>query len=121
MSRSAVLITTAVLGGALYLAGAAALGSPPDAAGSGASVVAWFRDHHDVARFYAWTAAFGTLAFAVVAGIIRGALPPPSGRVFLLGSAAFIAETAVQAWCWGALTLDPGSLDPGTARLFLDV
>jgi hypothetical protein len=39
---------------------------------------------------------FGTLAFAVVAGIIRGLLPAPFGDVFLLGAAAFIVENAVQ-------------------------
>ena len=72
-------------------------------------------------RVYAWTAAFGTLAFAVVAGMIRGMLPAPFGDVFLLGAGAFIIETAVQAWLWAGLALHPALLAPSTARLVLDV
>ena len=41
--------------------------------------------------------------------------------MFLLGMAAFVVETAVQAWCWAALALHPRSLEPATARLVLDV
>src|SRR5947209_16471419 len=37
----------------------------------------------------------------------------------MLGAAAFIAETAIQAWFWAALALHP--LEPGAARLVLDV
>jgi hypothetical protein len=119
VGRSRTLIAAAVGAGALYLAGAIALGSPPEATDSPAQVAAWFRDHHDAARLYAWTATFGTLAFAVAAGIVRGVLPAPSGDVFLLGAAAFIGETAVQAWCWAGLALHP--LEPAAARLVLDV
>ena len=50
----------------------------------------------DAARTYAWTAALGTLTFAVMAGIIRGLLPQPIGDIFLIGAAAFVVETAVQ-------------------------
>jgi hypothetical protein len=48
-------------------------------------------------------------------------LPAPAGDVFLLGAAAFIAETAVQAWCWAGLALHGESLEPASARLVLDV
>jgi hypothetical protein len=106
---------------ALYLVGAVALGSPPGATDSPIQVSAWFRDHHDAVRVYAWTAAFGTLAFAVVAGVIRGMLPAPFGDVFLLGAGAFIIETAVQTWLWAGLALHPGLLAPSTARRVLDV
>ena len=88
---------------------------------SPARVVAWFSDHADAVRIYAWTATFGTLALAVVAGIVRSTLPPPFRDVFLLGAAAFIVETAVQAWCWAALALHANSLDAATARTILDV
>jgi hypothetical protein len=111
----------AVAAGALYLVGAIGLGSAPEATDTPAQVVAWFRDHEDAARLYAWTAAFGTLSFAVVAGLVRGLLPRPHAYVFMLGAAAFIVETAVQAWCWAGLALHPGSLDPATARTVLDV
>jgi hypothetical protein len=110
------LVVAAVAAGALYLAGAVALGSPPGVTDAPADVTAWFRDHHGAARFYAWTATFGALGFSVAAGIIRGILPAPSRDVFLLGAAAFVAETSVQAWFWGA-----AALHPANARAALDV
>jgi hypothetical protein len=60
-------------------------------------------------------------SLSVVAGIVRGLLPAPSRDVFLLGAAAFVVETAVQAWCWAALALHPDSLEPATARTVLDI
>jgi len=110
-----------VTAGALYLAGALALGSPPSASDTPASVARWFADHHDAVRLYAWTATFGTLAFAIVAAIIRGTLPAPHRDVFLLGAAAFIVETAIQAWFWAGLALHTGSLRDATARTVLDI
>jgi hypothetical protein len=121
MSRSSVLIGAAVLGGWLYLVGAVALGSPPEAGDSGVAVVSWFREHQDAARLYAWTATFGTLAFAVSTGIVRSLLPSPFGYVFLIGAAAFVVENAVQAWIWAGLALHPGSLEPATARVLYDI
>jgi hypothetical protein len=121
MSQGRVLIAAAIAAGVLYVVGFVALGSPPGASDRPVKVLAWFRDHRTDVRLYAWTAAFGTLAFAVVAGIIRGALPAPSRDVFLLGASAFIVETAVQAWFWAALALHPIALPPVTARLLLDV
>jgi hypothetical protein len=121
MSQSRALVAAAIAAGSLYVAGAIALGSPPDANDSPAHVVAWFRDHEDAVRIYAWTATFGTLAFAVVAGIVRALLPGPFRDVFLLGAAAFIVETAVQAWCWAALGLHASSLNAEVARTVLDV
>lgn len=120
-TRSNVLIAAAVLGGALYLVGAVALGSPPDAGDSGRAVVTWFRDHQDAARLYAWTAALGTLAFATATGIVRSLLPSPHGYVFLIGAAAFVVENAVQAWIWAGLALHPATLEPATARVLYDV
>ena len=121
MSQSRVLVVAAIVAGGLYLTGAIALGTPPEAADSPGQVLAWFRDHQDAARLYAWTLAAGTLAFAVVAGIVSGLLPTPHREVFLLGSAAFIVETAVQGWTWAGLALHPGTLHASTARTLLDV
>jgi hypothetical protein len=114
-------VAAAVAAGLLYLVGAIALGSPPEAGGSGDDVVAWLREHHDGVRVSAWTTALGTLAFATFAGIVRSLLPSPHRDVFLLGAAAFIAETAVQAWLWAGLALHPDTLEPATARTILDV
>jgi hypothetical protein len=121
MSRRSALLTAAVVTGALYVLGFGALGSPPDANDAPGQVLDWFRDHEDAARTYAWTASLGMLAFAVMAGVIRGLLPGPSGDVFLLGAAAFIVETTVQAWIWAALALHPDTLAPPTARALFDV
>jgi hypothetical protein len=121
MSSRAALLAAALVTGALYVAGAIALGSPPDANDAPAQVIEWFRDHQDAARTYAWTASLGMLAFAVMAGVIRGLLPRPSGDVFLLGAAAFIAETTIQAWIWAGLALHPATIAPQTARALLDV
>src|SRR5262245_33628216 len=110
MTQSRALIVAAVAAGLLYLVGAVALGSPPTAADSPATVAAWFADHRDAARTDAWTATFGTLALAVFAGIIRGVLPSPHGNVFLLGAAAFIIETVTASWIWAGLALHPATL-----------
>jgi len=103
------------------LSGAIALGSPPTASDSPATVAAWFADHRDAARTDAWTATFGTLALAVFAGLVRELLPGPHGNVFILGAAAFIIETVIAAWIWGGLALHPETLDPATARTVFDV
>jgi hypothetical protein len=121
MSQRHVLIISAIFVGALYVAGAVALGSPPEAGDSAATVLTWFRDHQDAARIYAWTTAFGTLSFAVLAALIRGVLPAPHRDVFLLGAAALIVETAIQAWFWAGLALHPQTLEAATARVILDV
>jgi hypothetical protein len=119
VTQARTLILAAVSAGLLYLVGAIALGSPPHASDSPATVAEWFADHRDAARTYAWTATFGALAFAVVAGIVRGQLPYPHGAVFLLGAASFIVENAVQAWLWAGLALHPP--DPATARTAYDI
>jgi hypothetical protein len=121
MTQGRALVAAAVAGGVLYLVGAIALGSPPDSTASGAKVAAWFADHEHAARLYAWTAAFGTLAFAVLTGLVRELLPAPHRTVFVLGAAAFVVETAVQAWIWAGLALHASDLQPATARLALDI
>ena len=121
MTQARVLVAAAVLLGALYLAGAVALGTPPNVTDSPERIAAWFLDNRDAARLYAWTAAFATVAVAILAAIIRGLLPAPHRDVFLLGAAAFVIETAVQAWFWGGIARDPASLDPATVRLGFSV
>lgn len=121
MSLSRVMIGAAVLAGLMYVAGAVALGTPPDAGDSGREVVAWFREHESSARYYAWTATIGTFSFALAAGIIRSLIPNPFGYVFLIGAAAFVVENSVQAWIWAGLALHPDTLEPATARVLHDI
>jgi len=98
-----------------------ALGTPPHVTDSPERIAQWFLDHRDEARLYAWTATFATVAVAILAAIIRGLLPAPHRDVFLLGAAAFVIETAVQAWFWAGIARDPASLDPATVRLGFSV
>ncbi len=121
MTQARVLVVAGILLLALYVTGAVALGTPPQVSDSPETIVAWFLDNRDAARLYAWTAAFATLAVAILAAVIRGLLPAPHRDVFLLGAAAFVIETAVQAWFWAGLAIDPGSLDPATVRLAFSV
>ena len=121
MTQARVLVAAAVLLGALYVAGAVALGTPPHVTDSPERIAQWFLDHRDGARLYAWTATFATVAVAILAAIIRGLLPAPHRDVFLLGAAAFVIETAVQAWFWAGMARDPASLDPATVRLGFSV
>jgi hypothetical protein len=121
MAQARVLVLSAVLLGLLYASGAVALGAAPQVSDSPESIAAWFVENRDAARFFAWTATFGTLAVAIVAAIIRGLLPSPHRDVFLIGAAAFAIETAVQAWFWAGMALNPAALDPQTARLALGI
>jgi hypothetical protein len=121
MSRSTVLVIAALATGVLYIVGAAALGTPPGVEDSPGDVLTWFADHGDGARMYAWTAALGTLSFAVYAGIVRQLLPNPMGTIFLIGAAAFVVENVIQGWVWAALALHPDTLEPGAARTLLDL
>jgi hypothetical protein len=115
------LIAAAVASVALFAAGSASLGSPPTVDDSPRAVVAWFHEHGDAARFYAWTATLGALSFAVAAAIIAGPLPRPYREMFMLGAAGLIVENAVAAWFWAGLALHPRSLEPSSARLVLDL
>jgi hypothetical protein len=115
------LVIAAISAGVLYVVGFLWLGTPPEATDSADDVLSWFQDHQDGARVYAWTATFGALAFAVVAAVLRRLLPSPSRDVFLIGAAAFVIETAVQAWIWAGLALHPDTLDADVARTLLDV
>jgi hypothetical protein len=121
MTQARTLVLAAITVGLLYLVTAIALGSPPTAADSPATVAAWFADHRDAARTDAWGITLATLALAVFAGIVRQLLPGPHGTVFILGAAAFIIETAIATWIWGGLALHPGTLDPSTARTIYDI
>jgi hypothetical protein len=119
--QSRALLVAATASVLLYVTGTAALGSPPDVTDSPSEVLAWFADHQGTARFYTWTVTLGVLATAVALAIVSGLLPSPSRELFLIGATAFIVETAVQAWLWGALALRADTLEPEVARTLYDV
>jgi len=105
----------------LYLAGAIALGTTPDARDSGQSVAAWFRDHDGNVRTWLLLLTLSAPLFATFAALVRERLPSPHRDVFFFGAVAFAAETAVQGWIWGGMAWHPADLQPATARTLLDV
>jgi hypothetical protein len=121
MRRSTTLLVATIGFAVLYLAASIALGSPPEASDSGATVVSWFRAHDGNVRVWLWLLTLGAPLFAVYTAIIRGLLPSPHRDVFLFGAIAFAVETAVQGWLWGGLALHPASLSSSDARLVLDI
>lgn len=117
MRRSTLLLTVTIGFGLAYLAATAALGSPPDGGDTAATVSAWFRDHDGNVRTWLWLLTVSSPLFAVFAALIRSVLPAPHRDVFFVGAIAFIAETAVQGWLWGALALHPDAATPGTMQV----
>ena len=119
--KSRTLLWATIAGGALYLAGAVCLGTPPGADETGTQVAVWFGAHRDAVRWYVWTLTVSAPVFAFVFARLRAVLPAPHRDVFLIGAVAFVATTAVQAWSWGGLALHADRLEPAAARTVLDV
>jgi hypothetical protein len=119
--RSTLLLSATIGFGVLYLAGAVALGSPPDAGDSGTAVAAWFRDNDGHVRTWMWLLTLSAPLFATYAALIRNRLPAPHRDVFFFGAIAFAAETAVQGWIWAGMAWHADQLQPATARTLLDV
>jgi hypothetical protein len=119
--RSTVLWLAIVATLVAYVASAVALGSPPSATDSGASVAAWFRANATHVRWWTWFQTMWLIAFGVIAAHIRARLPGPHREVFCAGAVALIAETAIQGWIWAGLAWHADALEPATARTLLDV
>ena len=105
----------------LYVGGAVALGTPPDADDKGDAVVAWFRDNDSHVRWWVWFGVLTAIAFATFASLVRSRLPSPHRDVFFFGAIALAVETTLQSWIWAGLSWHPDQLDPATARTMLDV
>jgi hypothetical protein len=120
MRRSTVLLAATIGFGVIYVVATAALGSPPDAGDTAASVTAWFEDNDDHVRAWLWLLTIGLPVFVLYAALVRAALPPVHRDVFFAGAIAFTAETAVQGWLWAALALHPGAVPAGTTQLVFD-
>lgn len=120
MRRSTVLISATVGFAVLYLVATSVLGSPPDAGDDAATIASWFGDHDGNVRAWLWLLTISSPLFAVYAALVRNAMPAPVRDVFFVGAIAFIAETAVQGWIWGALALHPGATSTSTTQLLFD-
>lgn len=88
---------------------------------SGESIAAHLNEHATALRVQALLAVLGTLALVVVLGFARTRLDGAAGYVFTIGSAVVVTETAVEMWFISGLALHPDELDPGTARLLVDI
>src|SRR3954463_8991353 len=121
MKRSTALLGATIGFALLYLGATLALGSPPDASDSGATVVRWFSTHKDNVRTSAWLLTLAAPLFALYAAFVRQHLPAGLRDLWLIGATAFLAETAVQSWIWLALAFHGHSVNPDTSRTLLDV
>ncbi len=118
---SRALLAATLATAVLFIAGQAALGTPPAAAETGAQVIAWLREHGQGVRWYVWMTTVGTPPFVLMFVLLRRILPTPHREMFVLGGFIIVITTAVQAWTWGGLALHANNLDPATARAILDV
>jgi hypothetical protein len=121
VKRSTVLISVTIGFTLLYLGSTLALGQPPDANDSGATVTHWFATHGGHVRTWAWLLTLATPLFGLYAAFVRAHLPVGLRDLFLIGAIAFLAETAVMTWIALALAWHGGALAPATARTLLDV
>jgi hypothetical protein len=120
MRRSTLLLTATIGFGVLYFVATAALGSPPDAGDSAATLASWFSANDSHVRTWLWLITVSSPLFVVFAALVRSTLPAPHRDVFFAGAVAFVAETAVQGWLWAALALHPNATSPGTTQVVFD-
>ena len=119
--RSKSLLVATFGTGVLFIASAISVGTAPDANDSGTRVVQWFRENGTRVRWSVWFLAISMISFAVFASLIRSRLPRPHRDVFFFGAVTLVAESIIQAWILAALAWHTSSLEPGTARVLLDV
>ena len=98
-----------------------AVASPPDAADSGAQVVAWFREHRSSARWWTWILTVNIPVSALLFAMLRRLLPAPHRDVFLIGATVYLADLSLQAWTPAGLALHADQLEPAIARTVLDI
>ncbi|MBA3654965.1 MAG: hypothetical protein H0W70_12325 [Actinobacteria bacterium] len=105
----------------LYIASAVALGTPPGASDSGATIVGWLRDHGDNVRLALWFTTLLAVPLGVYIAIVRDRLPAVYRDVFTIGATALIATAMVQAWFIAGMAWHADQLQPATARTLLDI
>jgi hypothetical protein len=116
-----VAATAAVLFALLYVAGLSLVIGLPGVDKSGEAVVAFVRDHAGVLRLSGLLAAWGALTLVVILAYARDRLEGPFAHVFTIGSAVVVTEVSIVTWFWSGLALHADRLDPGVARVLMDV
>lgn len=87
----------------------------------GSEVVDHVTAHAGQIRLQALLTALALLAAVVVIGFVRDRLDGPAGYIFTIGAAVLIAQVGIQMWVNAGMALNPGSLDPATARTLADI
>ena len=87
----------------------------------GGEVITHLTDHASAIRLQALLVTLGSLALVVVLGYARTRLEGVADAVFIIGSAAVVAETSIEMWFTSGLALHPEALDAGTARALADI
>lgn len=122
MKPSRILLVTTMATGALYVLSFVALHrGHPGVETSGREIVAWFSENGAQARTYAWLSALVAMGFTILGGLLASVMPRPHRYIFLGGAVGFAVTAQVQAWFWAGLAFHPQDLDPGTARVLLDI
>lgn len=122
MKPSRILLVTTIATGTLYVLSFVALHhGHPEVETSGQEIVAWFSENGAQARTYAWLSAFVSTGFTILGGLLANVMPRPHRYIFLDGAVGFAVTARIQAWFWAGLAFHPQNLDPGTARVLLDI
>jgi hypothetical protein len=87
----------------------------------GSEVVEHITAYAGQIRLQALLAALALLAAVVVIGFVRDRLDGPAGYIFTGGAAVLIAQVGIQMWLNAGMALNPGALDPATARTLADI
>lgn len=117
MSARATLWCGLIFGG-LYVVAFGVLGTPPDADSAAKTVTGWFTDNHEHVRTFAWLLVAGLPFFCAASAGVRQRLPEGLRDLYFAGVIAFVAETALQCWLWGALAFGPDTAGATSLTLF---
>ncbi|HWC36659.1 MAG TPA: hypothetical protein VG650_17760 [Mycobacteriales bacterium] len=118
MRSKSLIVGSAAVFAVLYLAATTALGKPPAADASSATTTTWLAGHEGHVRTFAWLLVIGLPFFCAASAGLRLWLPSGWRDVYFAGAIAFVVETAIQCWLWGALAFAPATGSPSTPLVF---
>jgi hypothetical protein len=121
MNASKVPLIAAIAFVALFVIGAAFLGTPLPVDASPIETVAWLKAHQADVPVAVVCTALALVPFMVLTGWIRRALPDLHGYVFLAAAGTFGAQAMVSTWFLSGTALHADTIDPHVARSLLDV
>lgn len=105
----------------LLIAGVAVVPDPPGVTSSGATVVAFYRDHQDAIALQAWLTMAATVPAAALVAFVVNRMSTPARYAFLVAAATTVGLLAVGLLLRLGLARHPGALDGATARTIADI